>query len=484
MRWISAGYARPLAAIFLLISCVLQVLWLKDIYNNQREKLIEALGKKITEASRSGIVHSLTVKEPSLGSTYQRFFMSPEWGQLRMAFDGMNVKGLIKGSNYEFSADSLKIDLHLTVLSLAKIAPVNGLSHNNKRQVSRLAEDENADLTYLQKLVANAAKQLYIAGKISFEIEDYIPGKPLQSKTFGVVDHDYETQPLSYDFQHLKKVRFFFSSLQSGIFYAMRFYLLSAISIFLITLLTLYLLLSLLRSQKLYADARLGFTANMTHELKTPLAIVSLALESISKYDLINQPDKLEEYLVIGRNELKRLDDMIEKVLDLGKDDIIVPPLKPSSLDVNEILKQVVSTMKFVQEGITGANIDLELTSSPCLVSGDFVHLSNVFYNLLENAIKFSGYNVQIHVSSKHVGNQVQIVFVDNGPGIDSLFHHTIFERFFRAPTVESQTVKGSGLGLYYVKQIVQAHSGHIELKSARGKGANFTISLPRLDEK
>jgi signal transduction histidine kinase len=484
MRWINAGYARPLAAFFLLSSCVLQVLWLKDIYHNQRETLIEALDKKINEASRSAIVHSLALKEPSIGATYQHFLMSPELGLLRMAFDEMRVKGLNKGASYKFSTDSLRIELYLSVPSSNKTVNTNPSPHNNTRKVGRLPEDDQADLAYLRKLVAKAAMELHIKGNISFVIEDYLSGEPIRLKTLAAADHDYQTMPLSYDFQHLKKVRFFFSSIRSGIFYAMRFYLLSAMAIFLMTLLTLYLLLSLLRSQKLYADARLGFTANMTHELKTPLAIVSLALESISKYDLINQPDKLEEYIMIGRHELKRLDDMIEKVLDLGKDDIIVPPLKPASLDVNEILMQVVLTMQFVQEGITGAIIDLDLASSPCRVYGDFVHLSNVFYNLVENAIKFGDYNVRIHVSSKYVGDLVQIVFTDDGPGIDRLYHETIFERFFRAPTEESHTVKGTGLGLYYVKQIIQAHSGNIELKSSRGKGAKFTISLPRLDEK
>ena len=128
-----------------------------------------------------------------------------------------------------------------------------------------------------------------------------------------------------------------------------------------------------------------------------------------------------------------------------------------------------------------GAELTWHPLEKPCFVTGDPVHLTNVFYNLIENALKYGGKGVKLTVSCSLNAREVAISFKDNGPGIAGIYHDRVFERFFRVPagTTDVHNVKGTGLGLNYVQQMVEKHGGHIKLISEPGKGSNFIINLP-----
>jgi len=244
-----------------------------------------------------------------------------------------------------------------------------------------------------------------------------------------------------------------------------------------------YLLIRLMKNQQLYAQARMSFTSNMTHELQTPISTIAVALESISKYHLIDEPEKLENYINISRHELQRLQAMIEKVLKQEQMDLGKTKLQFSLFDVQPVLQQVIYAMDIqVQE--KNAELILLQSDEPVFIKGDVMHISNVCYNLIDNALKYSPPHAKIEVSCSIADHELTISFKDNGPGINEIYQQQVFERFFRIFNQDNiHNVKGSGLGLHYVKQVVELHGGRVALQSKIGKGSNFMIILPMYEE-
>jgi signal transduction histidine kinase len=174
---------------------------------------------------------------------------------------------------------------------------------------------------------------------------------------------------------------------------------------------------------------------------------------------------------------------MIEKVLNLDEMDNGQMKLRPELYDVQQGLLQVISSMQ-LQTDNKMADIIYHQSPEPCFVNGDPVLLSNVFYNLIDNALKYGGKGVVIVVSCRTDDGQVMISFADNGPGIAPIYHERVFDRFFRVPENNStRKVNGSGLGLNYVRFIVEQHGGKIKITSELHKGCVFTIYLPEYHE-
>jgi len=221
----------------------------------------------------------------------------------------------------------------------------------------------------------------------------------------------------------------------------------------------------------------------MTHELQTPISTISVALESIKKYHLIDQPEKLENYINISVHELQRLQAMIEKVLKQEQMDIGETQLQFSLVDVQSILQQAIHAMD-VQVREKNASLIFLPSEEPLFIKGDAMHISNVFYNLIDNALKYSPAHAKIEVSCSIAAHQLTISFKDNGPGINEIYQQQVFERFFRIFNQDNiHNVKGSGLGLHYVKQVVMLHGGRVDLYSKAGKGSNFMVILPLYEE-
>jgi len=194
-----------------------------------------------------------------------------------------------------------------------------------------------------------------------------------------------------------------------------------------------------MHNQQLYAQAKQAFTGNMTHELKTPVATVSVALESIIRYGLVNDPDKLQKYVDISQIELDRLNKMIEKVLNLDEMDNGQTRLRKELYDVQQGLHQVWSSMQ-LQTDNTKATIVYHPSTDPCFVNGDPVLLSNVFYNLIDNALKYGGKGVGIVVKSLTENGKVIISFADNGPGIANAYHERVLTAFSGCLEIKKRT--------------------------------------------
>jgi two-component system, OmpR family, phosphate regulon sensor histidine kinase PhoR len=247
----------------------------------------------------------------------------------------------------------------------------------------------------------------------------------------------------------------------------------------LVTIAAFVMLYRNIRSQQRLMELKNDFISNMTHELKTPIATVSVALEALKNFNGIDNPKLTNEYLDIAQHELNRLTTLTDKVLktslfeDRGVDFISEP------VDLGKLIQQVIASLQLVSEKQKG-NISFQKEGKNFIVHGGTVHLTNVIYNLLDNALKYSPINPSITVTLKDTGDQIIISVKDRGLGIASEFQKKIFEKFFRVPSGDIHNIKGYGLGLSYVDSVIKSHQGKIEVESEEGLGSTFTIALPK----
>lgn len=233
-----------------------------------------------------------------------------------------------------------------------------------------------------------------------------------------------------------------------------------------------------LRQQIRLTEIKNEFIRNMTHELKTPISTVSVAIEALQNFDALENPARTREYLAISQLELNRLTLLVDKVLRMSLFEQGEPELKSEPIDLRHLVEDVLAAMKLQFEKYR-ANVSLSTTGSDFSLRGDRLHLVSVLYNLLENALKYSPLPPQIMVSLAHTDHHLTLQVRDQGHGIPAEYQSRIFEKFFRVPTGDVHDVKGHGLGLNYVAGVVRLHQGSIEVESKEGIGTAFTVKLP-----
>lgn len=228
--------------------------------------------------------------------------------------------------------------------------------------------------------------------------------------------------------------------------------------------------------QKRLSEIRTDFVNNMTHELKTPISTIGLSANVLLQKDI--SPERVAQFASIIQAENQRLEKQVERVLQIALLEKEELKLTRQELDLHEILQTVCDTFKLTVNEREG-KILTSLNAEASIVMADKVHLTNILYNLLDNANKYSENKPHIQVNTYNENQWIYISISDNGKGIDknNLMH--IFEKFYRVPTGNVHDVKGFGLGLYYVKNIVELHHGKISVESTLGKGSTFKIGLP-----
>lgn len=231
--------------------------------------------------------------------------------------------------------------------------------------------------------------------------------------------------------------------------------------------------------QKRLSEIQKDFINNMTHEFKTPIATIALSTEVLKSPEIIRQPERLLSYATIIENENKRLKQHVERVLQMAKLDKESIELKKEPVNLHDVVQEVTRGMSnaIAEKKI---ELDLDLQAAEPVIEADKLHTTNVVYNLLDNAIKYSGENPKIWISVKQAEKHIVLEVKDNGIGVKEDDQKKIFDKFFRVPTGNVHNVKGFGLGLNYVRQIVDAHRGRITLKSHLGEGCTFRIYFPR----
>lgn len=228
-----------------------------------------------------------------------------------------------------------------------------------------------------------------------------------------------------------------------------------------------------INAQRRLDQMKTEFISNMTHEIKTPISTIALACEMLQESDI---GDKT--FIGIIADENKRMRVLVETILQSAKMSNKNFVIKPKELDINETVGAVLQSFA-LSVGNRGGSIETHLDADPSLIEADELHITNMIYNLVDNAIKYSIGEPRIVVSTVREGDHVKLSVQDHGIGIAKENQKRVFEKFYRVSTGNVHNVKGFGIGLNYVAQVVRLHHGHISLDSELGRGSTFTVTLP-----
>ena len=247
----------------------------------------------------------------------------------------------------------------------------------------------------------------------------------------------------------------------------------------------IFTIFSLVRQKKL-SEMKNDFIHHLTHEFKTPISTISLAAQMLNDESVAKSPTMVRHTTKIINDETKRLRMQVEKVLQMSLFDRGggLNNLKKEELDIDALIASVVDTFNLKVQQF-GGQIHLDLKSEDPIIVGDKMHLTNVFFNLMDNAVKYrrEDTNLELEVKTWNDGDKLNISIQDNGIGIKKDDVKRIFEKFYRVHTGNKHNVKGFGLGLAYVKTIITAHKGDIRAESELGKGTKFIITLPTIKD-
>ncbi|MBC7923164.1 MAG: HAMP domain-containing histidine kinase [Ferruginibacter sp.] len=229
--------------------------------------------------------------------------------------------------------------------------------------------------------------------------------------------------------------------------------------------------------QKQLSEIQRDFINNMTHEFKTPLATIALSADVIARPAAWRNPQRLAHYAAIIREENSRLNKQVEKVLQIARTEKDFRP-RYEGVDLHGLIEEVVRNFDLSGKHREGT-VRTDLRATQTWTRADPLHLANVLFNLLDNAVKYTEGIPQVVFSTRNEHNRLLVSISDNGVGIDRVHQKRVFDKFYRVPTGDVYNVKGFGLGLYYVRNTAAAHRWKLSLESKPGRGSTFTLSLP-----
>jgi signal transduction histidine kinase len=279
-------------------------------------------------------------------------------------------------------------------------------------------------------------------------------------------------------FQKHDQLLVYFPGQKTHLLKSLSFLALGSVFFTIIIVITSIISIFIMLRQKKISDIKTDFINNMTHEFKTPLATISIAVDSINNAKIIDAPEKIRSYTKVIKEENNRMNARVEEVLQMALLDSKDFKLSPKEIDLHMLITKVTDTIRLQVENKEGAMV-VDLGAGRTIVKADEVHLSNVFTNLLDNANKYSPGKPEILVTTKNIGSSIAVAVEDKGIGMSPETQHRVFDKFFRVTSGNIHNVKGFGLGLSYAKAIVLAHKGALNVTSEPGKGSRFEVILP-----
>ena len=257
------------------------------------------------------------------------------------------------------------------------------------------------------------------------------------------------------------------------------FFMLLGMGLSLLIILGIYIVsVNYMMRQKKIADIKTDFINNMSHEFKTPLATISVATDSLNNDRIATNPDKVKYYSQLIKQENIRMKKQVENVLNMSKLERNEMKLFLKQTNIRELIQRLIESFRIIVEERNGTLVQ-EFTAENYHLKVDEFHLSNALVNLLDNANKYSPENPEIKIKTRNEGNKYVIEISDKGMGMETMNRKKIFEKFFREETGNIHNVKGQGLGLSYVKRIIELHGGQVLVESVKGKGSTFIVKLP-----
>ncbi|WP_288373921.1 HAMP domain-containing sensor histidine kinase [Chryseobacterium culicis] len=255
---------------------------------------------------------------------------------------------------------------------------------------------------------------------------------------------------------------------------SLRFWYLLTFALIIILLVYVYSIYTIIQ-QKKFSELQRDFINNMTHEFKTPLSSILLASEALNKQEMVQENSKLQTYTSIIINQSHKLNSHIEKILNIAKNDAAGLSLKPQKILLLPFIQEIADSIEQKNKDLS---IEIDIENSTSVMADEF-HFTNIIYNLLDNSIKYCETNPVIKISAHKDSKGLYLKFKDNGMGIPAKNIPHIFEKFYRVHTKRSEEVNGFGLGLFYVKKVVQQHHWKISVENNEDRGITTTLFFP-----
>ncbi len=353
----------------------------------------------------------------------------------------------------------------------------------NRIIASEVSIDKRLDAVKLNQIISNVFKKNRINYKFFYGIRDQKNEYPVKSAGFSTdyLDKTYEIQLFPNDVLPSKYyLVVYFKRHKRLVPENIPRQMIISIIITVIITITFASILYLILKQRKLSELKNYFINNMTHELKTPISTISLASQMLNDNSIHIDKNKVNTITKIISDESKRLEFQIEKVLQISLFEKGNIHFNVQDVNIHEIIRTAVLNTEIKAKN-KGGNINMNLNAKKHITEGDKLHLTNIFFNLVDNAVKYSDEKrkPEIEVKTLNEEDQIKIIISDNGIGISKDGQKKIFNKFYRVPTGNVHDVKGFGLGLSYVKRIVDEHKGHITVKSELHKGTDFIIYFP-----
>jgi two-component system, OmpR family, phosphate regulon sensor histidine kinase PhoR len=421
LKWIVLS-ATLLAAIVVTV----QLYWLKKVYSFEQRQFNLNVVKSIR-----GLFEDLQMNDAP-GTILQSLINTPDKDN----------------DYYVFKADTIPI----------------------KDSLAFYIQDEFADFGVLTDCKLGA----YSASAKKYVYEQFIPapasryssGKPFLQ----------EELPVFNDFKDFDNILLYFPHRHEYILEQMDFWIVSSVVLF-IALIGLAASLFYFYRQKFLAEIQKDFVNNFTHEFKTPLAVMKIASDVLAQDSIYRQPDRLERYAAIIQNQTDHLQSQVERLLRTASIETKDLPIRKEDINAQQLIEEALSKVQPLIDQ-KNARVEVKVEDMGGRVMADKAHLELALVNLLENALKYSA-DPHIVVQTGHFEDDFYISVKDNGVGIEKQYLKNIFKKFYRVPTGDIHNVKGFGLGLNFVKRIIDAHKGKIRVNSLPGIGTEFRLFIP-----
>lgn len=280
----------------------------------------------------------------------------------------------------------------------------------------------------------------------------------------------------NYDLHNKMAYRLWVAPLQSIVLQQMSGILCTSTLIIIILGIAFWFLIHVILKQKTVEEMKEDFTHNITHELKTPLAVAYTANDALLNFQGAEKPEKRRNYLQIVQAQLKQLNGLVEQILSMSMEQRKNFRLHYETIELRPMLESLIAQHRLKADKPATFHLDVE---NDCTARADRTHLYNMVSNLIDNAIKYSDGQADVCITVRREERDLALAVKDKGIGIPADKQRHLFEKFYRVPTGNRHDVKGYGLGLYYVKTMIEQHRGNVEVKSIAGKGSTFTLRIP-----
>ncbi|WP_332032881.1 sensor histidine kinase [Kaistella sp.] len=505
-------FISVLMTISMIVFVTLQLYWIKELYSalNQdfSNKVYSALESSALKAQEMEVEKYLNIDNKNFGKTVVDSSNLPTQTYIQQNSDSANrttitfQKSIVESQNFPISSkgDSLQLTKLYTDEGILKI------KKNNTAEplTAQLSKDISNNTYALRQFVKLSASNLPIEKRVDIAALDSVLSKELKLNGlntkfgFAVMDKTNRLTKVVNDIYIDQKDKSnytypLFTDSKERTLYTLALVfprkdyslaknnlpMLLGTFMSLLTILGIYIIsINYMMRQKKIADVKTDFINNMSHEFKTPLATISVATDSLANDKIATNPEKVKYYSGLIKQENLRMKKQVENVLNMSKLERNEVQLFLKETDVRALIKEISESFGLIVAQRNGT-LTQEFNTSKYTFKIDEFHISNALVNLLDNANKYSPDAPQIKVKTRNEGNFYVVEISDKGMGMDMDNKTRIFEKFFREETGNIHNVKGQGLGLSYVKKIVELHKGQVLVESQKGKGSTFTIKLP-----